>query len=133
MRKIFQFQSQNNFPTTLPNRKTLFPIEDKCKISFTTQQPIKFTLIYLLNAMAHTKNSNSYNCFENQLPFYKSFLSTWKKISKCKFTYEFRFLTDPEWNLPPSPLMRFIACRCRDSWRYFWKKITTLMNELGPF
>lgn len=80
------------------------------------------------------KKQHSYKCFENQLPFYKEFCANMGKIiSNCKFTYEFRFLTDPEWNLPPSPLMRFIACRCRDSWRYFWKEITTMMSKLGPF
>jgi len=35
-----------------------------------------------------------------------------------KMTY-FRFLTEPEWNRPPSPRIRFIAWRWRDSWRYF--------------
>lgn len=29
-----------------------------------------------------------------------------------------------EKNRPPSPRFRAMACRCRDSWRYFWRKKT---------
>jgi len=33
-----------------------------------------------------------------------------------------------ELNLPPSPRTRFMACRWRDSWRYFWITATYIMH-----
>jgi len=37
-------------------------------------------------------------------------------------TYALFRLVDPEWNRPPSPRTRFMACLCLDSCKYFWKK-----------
>jgi hypothetical protein len=69
-----------------------FPMKTNEKYPLPHNNPHHICTYIQLNAMAHTKNSNSYNCFENQLPFYKEFSLNIIKIIKQQVHLRISFL-----------------------------------------